>query len=204
MSRDVTILERHYPTATPVKDIAQALDRSVSSLRAKARQLGLRRQFRHAAQAPLKLIQAQRRKLKRDFAGVGHDRSTRVSTTPSGRVIWSDELLLYLGELWKRLYSPAAIGGIFGLDPRLVSTAANRVELPKRTENNRGGKEFLDIVPARDPLEAPVCKSIADMMEPITCIVVKRVFFRDPRNRGRRISKAGREILDRQATGMMH
>ncbi|MFT8644663.1 MAG: hypothetical protein ABF821_12590, partial [Gluconacetobacter sp.] len=43
------LLERVYPTAKPVTDIATDLGRSVSAIRAKARSLGLRRPLRGRA-----------------------------------------------------------------------------------------------------------------------------------------------------------
>ena len=204
MWRDIKILEDHYPSATPVKELAQALDRSIGSIRAKARQLGLRRMFRYPSQIPEKVVDAQRLRLRRDLAGLNRDRSGLLNKTVSGRVIWTDEVVKYVGELWMRLYSPAAIGAILGLDGGVISTLANRVELPRRTQQQGRPVEFLEGVPAADPLEAPICVSVKSMMEPIKCIETHRIFYRHPSSRGIRLSKAGRAIRARQATGMMH
>jgi len=46
---DEEIVVRLYPTTMPTRDIAEQLDRSIGSLRAKARQLGVRRPSRGKA-----------------------------------------------------------------------------------------------------------------------------------------------------------
>lgn len=209
MWRDIRILQDHYPSATPVVELALALGRSVGSIRAKARQLDLRRPFRHPRQIPETVLDAQRQRLERDLvarereaAALGSTLLVQVNKTVGGRVIWTDDLVRFVGDLWKRLYSPAAIGGILRLNAGIISTLAHRIELPRRTKD--GPVDFLESVPEGGPLAAPVCQSIERMMEPIRCIDTGRLFYRRPGDFGRRRCRAARAVVSKASMGTLH
>lgn len=199
MWRDEQILESHYPSETPVADIATALGRSISSVRAKARALGLRRPRGGVRHLDPDLRERRRRKLHLDLAKKASAPEGLIARTASNRVIWTDDALLYLGELWKRLYSASAIGRHLGLPAGRVSMAANRVGLPDRTGLKLRKRMH------KDPLSISACPAVDSAMESAFDKATNRVFFRHPRDRAKiHYSKAGREVLARRACGTMH
>lgn len=200
MSRDEAILERYYPSSTPVREISEALDRSVSSVRAKARQLGLKRPSRSLTTARAVNVQESLPALLPEVELQEQSDRFRMPKTRSGRAIWTVEAKDYLAELWKRLFSAVAIAEHLGLRTCRVSMAANRMGLPQRY-----GVSLLHSVPEVEPLAVPINATVAGAMFPKFCLKAKTRFFVHPsRRRSTHLSQQGHAMMDRAANGYLH
>lgn len=107
---DEALLKRRFVTHEPVRTIAFVLDRSVGSVRSKARRLGLRRPPR----------------------GVPQSRPFLLTPLGGRQTVWSDERVERLVRLWVANFHHTTISLVLGVPERAAVSKANRISLPPR------------------------------------------------------------------------
>ena len=168
---DISYLVATYPKATRVREIATILGRTLSSVRGKARRLGMRRPLRGRA--------------RKSYL------HALVPRSASGRAIWNSVAIENLAALWRRLYAPTCIARMLGLTPGAVSEAARRAGLPERA-----GLPLIMECRSGDPMAAPENAVISGQMIRKTCSITRRPFYVRPQDRKRvHFSLLGRRLL---------
>lgn len=193
---DERTVKLSYPTKTPVKEIATQLGRSIGSIRAKARQLGVRRRPVGISE-PVEYRSADTAKVSEAdlFANIvsplDHIRS--LFKTRGSRISWSDAGIDMLGELWQRGFGAAAIASLIGTSKQAIHERARRAGLPARH-----GLPLLETLEGADPLSYPVNPIIAGMIHPQKDKVTGKRFFCHPKDKARiRFSEDTRKRLAR-------
>jgi len=147
-----------YPTKMPSHEIADKLGRSVGSVRAKARQLGVRRPLRgKSARGALTGTPTLTNLLVERACPFDQIRS--LFQTRGSRLSWSNDSLDMLAELWKRSFTASLIATLIGTTPGAVRERANRAGLPPRH-----GITLINAVEFPSPLDHPICHAIADQI----------------------------------------
>jgi len=155
--KDEETVQLLYPTGMPTREIADRLGRSIGSLRAKARQLGVRRPPRGKIATNAIPPPAFPDLFVNKVSPLKHIKS--LFQTRGSRLSWSNDGLDMLAELWKRSFTASLIATLIGATPGAVRERANRAGLPPRH-----GITLIDTVAFADPLDHPVCHAIADQI----------------------------------------
>lgn len=191
---EIAILSRIYPAGMKIAEISARLGRSPNGVKLKASRLGLRR--------PSTL----KRKRKEETRSETLPTQTSITQhdllpkTASGRAIWNTQSLMLLGDLWKRLYSPAFIAEYLGIKYNTVCMAAKRAGLP-----SRAGFTLLQNSQTENPLSVAENATLAAQMITRTCSITNTVFFQNPKDRRRQhYSYLGSRLIERRASGCIH
>ena len=194
--KDELTVQRSYPTEMPVRDLAVALGRSIGSIRAKARQLGVRRRPRGKPHKATELSGNSLEGAASDlFVDIVSplDRIKSLFQTRGSRISWSDAGIDMLGDLWQRGFGAAAIAKLVGTSKQAIHERARRAGLPARH-----GLPLVEVIVGVDPLSYPVNPVIAGMVYPQKDKVTGKRFFCHPKDKARiRFSEDTRKRLAR-------
>ncbi|MFC0512063.1 MULTISPECIES: hypothetical protein [Asaia] len=148
--RDEEVVARLYPTPMPSRDIAKQLDRSIGSLRAKARQLGVRRPSRVNASAVARPSPTSSPDLFVNYVSP-IERIKSLFQTRGSRLSWSNDGIDMLADLWKRGFAASLIADLIGTTPGAIQERAGRAGLPARY-----GLTLIETNEKHDPLDYPI------------------------------------------------
>jgi hypothetical protein len=166
---ETRILSESYPTHTCLEGLADRLGRSVRALRTKASRLGLRRDFRQMrlfAQSPAPVAQAL----------------LQLERRKNGRIIWSNDAVRSVGQLWTLGYTHTLIAKAAECSPGAIRSVANT-----RAMSNRAGYTLREKF---DPAASALIGIEATMIERI-CIQTGQIYYVCEQDRARsRLSPA--------------
>lgn len=194
--KDEATVKLSYPTKTPVRDIAARLGRSIGAVRAKARQLSVRRR-------PIGDCASMDVQQPEDTQVAGPDLFSVIISplehikslfqTRGSRISWSNAGIDMLAELWQRGFAASAIAQFVGTSAQAIHERARRAGLPARH-----GLPLIETLNGFDPLSYPVNSVIAGMIHPQKDKITGKRFFCHPRDKARiRFSEDTRKRLAR-------
>lgn len=147
---DEKLVARLYPTSIATRDIAGRLDRSIGSIRAKARQLKVRRPSRgKSSESGVPTSPNIQDLFTNQISPI--DRIKSLFQTRGSRLSWSNEGIDMLADLWKRGFAASLIAKLVGTTPGAIQERAGRAGLPARY-----GLTLIDVNEKDDPLDYPI------------------------------------------------